>query len=332
MPDLKTIATPSSLALSVAGVESRAGTSVIGASASHAPSMRSAYSTRKAAPIADNLSLNRGGSMLLGDDADSMVSAQVQESQRKNRVKFKLKVAFANMPKPKYTYDVVAPQRQSQAATESHGMELEEDAGDVDERRRLVERDSLPRAVKRGLPIPSRPPAVPFTQTYAADECAEMGAAETLIHEELQAMVMREEHSTISKSALLDAARDIEAETKSNIPFSEYARAYIKVRSSVDRYVNDIPGTLEAKKRRFSALRDRMSADADKAMVAERKTNAKIAALVKRAKVLGAKYDALHRERTRLSTQHECFLALRQSEESEIARRISVAELNASCG
>ncbi len=343
-PEKVALATPSSLALSV-GARSKVGTTLTAVSASsYAPSMRSS-STHRGAPIVDELNINRTHRDPSDDD---IISAEVQEVQRKKRVKFDIRAAFANLPDPKFAYDVSAPQKQAQSCADENMDVMEEDAGDVDARRveaqkraEQVELEKRPEAMKRGLPLPSQPPTVAFTQSFAG-ESGDLAAAEKMIHEELQTMLVRDHAKYVTRetsSALqsefnadaVGVARQlIEMEaTRSNTPLEEFVDIYLRIRNERELARISSAEGLDAKMSRFGSIRERMGVAASSSMSAERKARLVTAGHIKRAAALGTEFDALRSEYVSASTQLDCFSLLRRSENVEIERRLCEAKQRA---
>lgn len=137
-----------------------------------------------ATPLRDQLSINAA------EDATTLAvygsGSTLQERLRQKALRQELRAGLASLPEPQYTYEVVLPDAEEDAATETGtGSAFREDAADIDRRNAEAEAAAEAAAFERRSSALKREPALPRVTTIDDDVFVGVSKAESLISAEL---------------------------------------------------------------------------------------------------------------------------------------------------
>lgn len=319
-----------------------------------------------AAALRDGLALNQGGV-----EDDEQMPPKLKNQQQQLQIRTQLK----SLPAPVNEVEISMPELEDeQMATEE---QLEEDAADADRRREREAMDRLEeekrkqsRPVKEGLPRPALPQSMLFPTSFApGGELAQGGAvaagsaaaallqqAESLLHEEMQALVTHDAFTYPIKGArppkktveledfavselerageLLDAEiADFESaigrelltggavqaaqeENLGNLVFLPPAKKFVEWR------LIDKGDRLEASKHMYELAEGQVQKEAKRAKKLEDKLERLLGGYVHKARQTLAKASSLADERETVTTETEVFRTLRAREEKAIETRV----------
>ncbi|KZT03429.1 Cc.Cdc5 protein [Laetiporus sulphureus 93-53] len=143
-------------------------------------------------PMRDTLSINPN------DRFPSVADTPREQRMRMSSARRALKAGFMTLPKPENNFELLVPEEE-EGEEQAEGGEVEEDAGDRDERLRRMreeeERKALARrsqVVQRGLPRPANVDVHQLLQDLTLEGEEPVDEAEKLVHQELAELLLHD--------------------------------------------------------------------------------------------------------------------------------------------